>query len=50
MFAAVAAVALVVATVGATVYVSQNGEPTTEAGGVPAVEVQAAESANTISE
>jgi hypothetical protein len=45
VLAAVAAVALVVATAGATVCVSQNGEPTTEQTRVPAVEVQAVENA-----
>jgi hypothetical protein len=50
MLGALAAVALVVGTIGATVSVSQNGQSATEEVREPVVEVQAIESVDSVSE
>jgi hypothetical protein len=50
MLGALAAVALVVGTIGATASVSQNGQSMTEEVREPVVEVQTIESVDTVSE
>jgi hypothetical protein len=50
MLGAIAAVALVVGTLGATVSVSQNDRQTIDQAGEPVVEVQAVESLDSASE